>query len=120
MHQKKINRDMEHSFNTDIAKEYGIEEAIIIKAFVDMIMDSMYTCSPHSLFQKEYWVTIGVSALEKMFPYIKQLRCKIDRLVAMGIIKTAPCPVFGKVGRRPNWYTFTEMGWEMLEDFHAI
>ena len=104
---------MEHRFNTEIAKEYGIEEAIIISSlFFWILKNEANDVNEHD---GAYWTCCSTDAMEILFPYMSKntIYRTIQKLVSKGVIKkgffnTNPFD-------RTAWYTFTEKGILLLQ-----
>lgn len=103
---------MEHSFDVEIAKEYGIESAIILKHLSFWIQKNM-ACEKHC-FNGIYWTYSSVKAFRELFPYMgeKQIRNNIDKLKKAGLI------IVGEFNKsaydRTKWYAITDAGWDLL------
>lgn len=104
---------MEHRFNTEIAKEYGIEEAIIISSlFFWILKNEANDVNEHD---GAYWTSCSTDAMEILFPYMSKntIYRTIQKLVSKGVIKK------GSFNTNPfdrkSWYTFTEKGILLLQ-----
>lgn len=104
---------MEHSFNTDIAKEYGIEEAIILHNLFFWINKN--TANDKNFKDGSYWTYNSITGYAKLFPYIHEKKIKrvINLLVDEGLVKKGNFNENRMV--HTNWYAFTEKGIEYLE-----
>ena len=99
---------MEHHFNVEIAKEYGILEAIILNNFQHWIEKNRANgTNYHDGF---YWTYNSTRAFSELFPYAsqKQIRKALQHLISEGIVQT------GNYNKTPYdrtlWYSFTEKG----------
>lgn len=111
---------MEHHFNTELAKNIGIKEAVIIS----IVFENIYynKAVKEGYYNGEYWETSGIKSLYRQMSYINErtfFRC-FTGLVAIGILKKCKSPVSCGIGRKSYWYTFTEKGWKILNDYHII
>ena len=98
---------MEHSFDVNIAVEYGVPVAILLKHF-------HFWCERNKdndrhLHDGLYWTYHSVSSLQETFPYLTnyQIRQALKDMVKEGLI------VEGKYPNRTNrskWYALTENG----------
>lgn len=97
---------MEHSFDIEIAKLYGIECAIVYKHILFWIIKN----KAHNKNFKEgsYWTYFSINSLQTIFPYfsIKQLRNIIDKMKENGIIKVGNFN--SQKYDRTLWYAFIE------------
>ena len=103
---------MEHSFDINIAKEYGIEEAIFIKHFYFWVKKN--ACNGSNCFDGKYWTFNKMDTFVKLFPYLtlKQVRRVIDNLKEKGLLETG---VFNKTKfDRTLWYTLTEKAFALF------
>lgn len=102
---------MNHSFDVNIAKEYGILEAVLIDHF-NFWIDKARANKVH-YHDGDYWTYNSMSAFEELFPYAtrRQLERAIGHLREAGILKT------GNYNKQPYdrtlWYTLTEKGKEI-------
>ena len=105
----------EHSFNIEIAEQYGIEKAIIIKNFDYWL--SHNKSNGKNEYEGKYWTYNSVTALKKYFPYMSEgsIRYHIDKLVEIGILEKSN---HNKMKYdRTLWYTFTD---EFVENSKSI
>lgn len=94
----------EHSFNIQIAEEYGIEKAVIIKTFSTFLScDSNINVSVHD---DKKWISIPIERLVRFFPYMskRSLNYHIQGLVDAGVL----CKGTFNDSKfdRTLWYTF--------------
>lgn len=67
---------MNHSFNVELAKKYGIEEAIIIENIA--FWQHRNIANNNNFFDNKYWIYNSLSAWQELFPYMtksKIYRC---------------------------------------------
>lgn len=106
--EKEGTKNMEHHFNVEIAKEYGILEAIILNNFQHWIEKNR--ANGKNFHDGHYWTYNSAKAFSELFPYAsqKQIRKALQNLIAEGIIQT------GNYNKNPYdrtlWYSFTEKG----------
>ena len=99
---------MEHHFNVELAKEYGILEAIILNNLQHWIEKNR--ANGKNYHDGHYWTYNSAKAFSELFPYAsqKQIRKALQNLIAEGIIQT------GNYNKNPYdrtlWYSFTEKG----------
>lgn len=97
---------MEHSFDIDVAKEYGILEAVLVRNFQYWILKNKAN-GVHCV-NEHYWTYNSISALQDLFPYAtaKQIRKAIDGLVEKSVL------VKGHLSENPNdrtnWFAFAD------------
>lgn len=105
---------MIHNFNTDIAEEYGIEEAILlqnIKYWIDK-----NRANERHFYDGRYWTYNSVSAFSELFPYIheKKIYRALKNLEDCGLIISGN---YNKAGYdRTKWYSVTKIGMDKLSD----
>lgn len=99
---------MNHSFDIEIARAYGIEEAILLNSFWFLIENSMANNTNYH--DGKYWVYNSVAAYAKLFPYMSahKIRRALDHLVEEEILE---CDVLNEIGRdRTRSFAITEKG----------
>lgn len=79
---------MEHHFDTDVAKEYGVVEAVLIYNFQYWIMKNIANCK--HLHDGRHWTYNSQQALLQLFPYLSRqsLRTALQHLKDKGVIIT--------------------------------
>lgn len=99
---------MNHSFDVDIAKEYGLHCAIILQNIVFWIEKNK--ANEKHFHDGTYWTYNSVKAFGDMFPYLtaKQIRTALQRLEDDGLIKTGNYNTLDY--DRTKWYSLTEKG----------
>lgn len=99
---------MNHIFDVDVAKQYGILEAVMLNNFAFWIAKNK--ANEAHFHDGKYWTYNTVSAFEELYPYAtkKQIRNALDKLRSEGLIET------GNFNEnrydRTLWYTLTEKG----------
>lgn len=99
---------MEHSFDIEIAQEYGMECAIILKHLYYWI-EKNRVCEKH-YYDGRYWTYGSIKAFCELFPYIgeKKMRNTFQKLEEKGLLIT------GNHNKsqydRTKWYALTEKG----------
>ena len=99
---------MEHHFNVDIAKQYGVLEAIILNHFEFWIKTN--EANNRNFYDGYYWTYNSTRALQEIFPYASQRKIQnvLKHLEDEGIIQTGN---YNKLAYdRTLWYAFTEKG----------
>jgi hypothetical protein len=95
---------MNHSFNIHIAKQYGLNEAIMISNFQYWILKNRANKTHNH--DGRTWTYNSVRAFEELFPYLTswQVRKCLDSLVEQGVL------VKGNYHKNPyersSWYAF--------------
>ena len=106
--ERKETKNMEHHFNVELAKEYGILEAIILNNLQFWIEKNR--ANGTNFHDWHYWTYNSAKAFSELFPYAsqKQIRKALQNLIGEGIIQT------GNYNKNPYdrtlWYSFTEKG----------
>lgn len=99
---------MEHHFNVELAKEYGILEAVILNHL--QFWTEKNRANGTNFHDGHYWTYNSAKAFSELFPYAsqKQIRKALQNLIGEGIIQT------GNYNKNPYdrtlWYSFTEKG----------
>lgn len=99
---------MYHFFDVDLAKEYGVNSAILIGTFDSLIAKNR--ADNVNYFDGRYWIYISKISLAELLPYFteKQIRSALGRLINEGIIMTGN---YNKSAYdRTLWYAFTDYG----------
>lgn len=103
---------MEHHFNTDIAKDYGIEESILLHHFFFWI--SRNAANEENFHDGLFWTYNTRESYAKFFEYMSESKIYriIGKLVDEGLL------VKGDYNtdrwKRPTWYAFTKNGLEYM------
>lgn len=103
---------MEHSFDIDIAKEYGIPCAVILKHLWYWIEKNR--ANKKNERDGSYWTYNSVSAFCELFPYLSKntIIRALKKLADEGIIKEA---IFNDVAfDRTKWYAITDKGYAII------
>lgn len=99
---------MEHSFNIELAKKYGILEAILLKNLWFWIEKNR--ANEKNFYDGTYWTYNSTRAFNELFPYASKSSIKraLKSLQEKGIIKTGN---YNKSSYdRTLWYAFTDLG----------
>ena len=105
---------MEHSFNIELAKEYGILEAILLKNIWFWIEKNR--ANEKNFYDGTYWTYNSTRAFNELFPYASESSIKraLKGLQEKGIIKT------GNYNKSPYdrtlWYAFTDLGESIMSN----
>ena len=103
---------MQHNFSVEIAKIYGILEAIILQNIYFWIQKNKAN-SKH-FYDGQYWTYNSNKAFAELFPYAteKQIRTALEKLRREEIIIT------GNYNKekfdKTLWYSITDKGYELL------
>ena len=109
---------MEHSFDIEIAQDYGIETAIILKHLYFWIEKNK--ANDDNYFEGKYWTYNSVKAFSDLFPYMteKKIRSTLIKMEEQGLLITGN---FNKSQYdRTKWYALTDKAYSILlkRDFH--
>ena len=105
---------MEHSFNIELAKEYGILEAILLKNIWFWIEKNR--ANEKNFYDGTYWTYNSTRAFNELFPYASESSIKraLKSLQEKGIIKTGN---YNKIAYdRTLWYAFTDFGYSIMSN----
>ena len=77
---------MEHSFNVEIAKQYGIHEAIILKNLYFWIAKNK--ANEKHFYNGRYWTYNSKKAFAELFPYLteRQIKYALEKMKEHGLI----------------------------------
>lgn len=104
---------MQHSFDIDIAKEYGILEAILLNNLWFWIEKNR--ANETNFFDGEWWTYNSTRAFNELFPYVseRQIKLALKNLRDKEIIKVGN---YNTVAYdRTLWYAFTEKGKSIVQ-----
>lgn len=104
---------MQHSFDVEIAKEYGLKEAILMNNLWFWIEKNK--ANEIHYYDGTYWTYNSVKAFNKLFPYLseRQINNTLKELKDKGIIQTGN---YNKSAYdRTMWYAFTKMGISIMQ-----
>lgn len=99
---------MNHSFDVDIAVEYGVHAAILLNHFYFWVQKNK--ANESNFHDGCYWTYNSRKAYAELFPYMSphQIKTTINKLVESGLIKIG---CYNKDSRdRTLWYTLTDKG----------
>ena len=98
---------MTHSFNIEVAKKYGVEEATVLHNIAFWIKHNK--ANNKNFFDSHYWTFNSAKALEELFPYFNAK--KISRLLLKLEDKRAiKSGNYNKVSYdRTKWYTIIDL-----------
>lgn len=104
---------MEHSFDIEIAKEYGVNCAILLKNIY--FWGKKSEANGKHFHDGLYWSYNSIEALAKLFPYLStnKIRTALSKLEDKGLIKVGN---YNKSAYdRTNWYAVTKKGESILQ-----
>lgn len=103
---------MEHSFDIEVAKELGVNCAVILKHIYFWVEKNK--ANEKNYFDGRYWTYNSVKAFEEIFPYLtnKQIRGALDRLEEHGLIMVG-CHNDDPYDKT-LWYSVTDKGNSIL------
>lgn len=104
---------MEHSFDIEIAKQYGINAAILLKNIYFWVCKNK--ANNKHFYEGKYWTYNSTKAFMELFPYLgdKQIRGALKVLESNGLICTGE---FNEIKYdRTKWYAITEKGFALIE-----
>lgn len=106
--------EMQHSFDIDLAVEYGVLEAVILNNLDFWI--SKNEANEVNFHEGRYWTFNSVRAFQDLFPYAtnRKIANALKKLEDRGVIMT------GNFNKNPidrtTWYTFTDYGMQIVHD----
>jgi hypothetical protein len=105
---------MQHSFDIDIASEYGMLEAVLINNFWYWIEKNR--ANGVNYHEGRYWTYNSTKALCELFPYAteKKIKYALKRLREEDILMVGN---FNKAAYdRTLWYAFTDKGYGLVQN----
>lgn len=99
---------MIHCFDSDIAEEYGLTEAIILQNIAFWIAKN--EANERNYYEGDYWTYNSIKAFKNLFPYLteKKIRNALERLIQADIIRVGNYNTDRR--DRSLWYSLTEKG----------
>lgn len=104
---------MYHSFQVELAEQYGIPAAIMLEHIA--FWGATNEANGINLYDGRYWTFNSVSAFQRIYPYLTQnaIRAALERLVDEGLVVTGN---YNKDKRdRTMWYALTDFGKELTQ-----
>lgn len=105
---------MQHHFDVDIAKKYGILEAVLIDHIYFWVAKNR--ANGANYIDGKYWTFNSKKAFSELFPYAseRQIKYALDKLRLDGVIEVA---AYNKSNYdRTLFYTLTDRGYSMLQN----
>lgn len=105
---------MNHSFDINIAKKYGIEEAILLQYLYFWIEKNK--ANEKHFYNGTYWTYNTKKAFSNLFPYMtpRKIDYTLNNLIEKGLVITDN---FNADGRdRTLWYALTNLGYCILQN----
>ena len=105
---------MNHSFDVDIAKKYGIEEAILLQNLYFWIEKNK--ANNKHFYNDTYWTYNSKKAFADLFPYMtpRKIDYTLKNLIDNGLIITGNFNA--NATDRTLWYSLTKMGYCILQN----
>ena len=107
---------MNHSFNVDIAKKYGIESAVLLENIMFWVEKNKATKS--NMINGQFWVYTTQEAFTELFPYMSKstVRRALKTLIDDGVLNVGNFNTKGF--DRTRWYTLTPHGYSLFKMNH--
>lgn len=105
---------MQHSFNVEIAKKYGILEAVLLNHLWFWIKKNK--ANNTNYFDGNYWTYNSKKAFSELFPYAseRQIDYALKKLIDCGLVITGN---YNKSScDRTLWYAITKVGYSILQN----
>ena len=105
---------MQHHFNINVAKEYGIATAVILDNMSFWIEQNR--ANRRHFHDGKYWTYNSNRAMTELFPYLsgEQIRYALNKMLKNGLIETGN---YNKNQQdRTLWYTITSKGYSICEN----
>ena len=106
---------MNHTFDVDLATEYGIDAAVIISNFAFWINHNR--ANEVNFREGRFWTFSSYAALCRIFPYLSkdQIYRRIQKMIESGILLLGHFP--DDFLGRTNWYSFSDSFVEKHPEF---
>lgn len=104
---------MQHSFDVELAKQYGLTEAILINHLAFWIEHN--EANRTNFYDGKYWTFNSMKAYKEIFPYLteRKIRYALSSLEKNGIIEIGN---YNKSSYdRTLWYAFSDFGKSILQ-----
>lgn len=104
---------MIHSFDIDIAAEYGVNAAIILNNMYFWVEKNR--ANETNFYDGRYWTYNSVKAFSRLFPYLtsKAISAALKKLIEGGVLVTGN---YNKSSYdRTLWYAITEKGYSIIQ-----
>ena len=104
---------MQHHFDVELAKEYGILEAVLINNFQYWL--AYNEANEKNFHDGYYWTYNSTKAYSELFPYVseRQIKSALKHLRDEGILQIGN---YNKVAYdRTLWYSFTDLGKSIVQ-----
>lgn len=105
---------MQHSFNVEIAKKYGILESVLLNHLWFWIKKNK--ANNTNYFDGNYWTYNSKKAFSELFPYAseRQIDYALKKLIDCGLVITGN---YNKSSYdRTLWYAITKVGYSILQN----
>lgn len=105
---------MNHSFDINIAKEYGIQPAIILNHLYFWITKNKVNNT--NFYNENYWTYNSKKAFSELFPYMteRQIDYALRKLIDCGLVITGN---YNKSSYdRTLWYAITKKGYSIIQN----
>lgn len=105
---------MFHSFNTKIAKKYGVNSAVLLNHLYFWI--SKNKANGTNYYDNNYWTYNSTKAFKELFEYMtqRQVDYALKKLIDNGLVITGN---YNKVAYdRTLWYAITKKGYSILQN----
>lgn len=105
---------MEHSFNVDVAKEYGVHSAILLNNIAFWCLKNKANGTNEH--DGHFWTYNSKKAFSELFPYMtaRQIDYALKRLIDEGILITGNYNA--NAYDRTLWYAVTKKGFSILQN----
>ena len=105
---------MYHQFNTEIAKQYGIEESILLENIYFWVKKNK--ANNQNYHNGKYWTYNSIRAFKILFDYMSESKIyrALKKLEEAGLIEIGDFNADRY--KRPCWYTVTEKAIKLYKD----
>ena len=105
---------MYHQFNTEIAKQYGLEESILLENIYFWVKKNKANNQNYQ--NGKYWSYNSIRAFKLLFDYMSESKIyrALKKLEETGLIEIADFNA--NRYKRPNWYTVTDKTLKLYKD----
>ena len=105
---------MYHYFNTEIAKQYGLEEAILLENIYFWVKKNK--ANNQNYHNNKYWSYNSIKAFKLLFDYMSESKIyrALKKLEEVGLIEIGDFNADRY--KRPSWYTVTDKTLKLYKD----
>lgn len=115
---KKIKENELHSFNTDVAKQYGVDIAVLFQLLVFWILNNAKSNVNYR--EGKYWTFMSAKDIHNRLNYFSESKIYhlLNKLIGFNLIISSNFNA--NPYNRKKWYTLGEKGVQVLKETYHI